>query len=94
MGRGMSRCWGRSRVRVRCRGGFRVSSKYKGRFRGKGRCRVMSSSENQGFLECNFQLSSHIRKLKPISKGIVEAQWKLTVLNSENKCSLNITFNH
>ena len=39
----------------------------------------MGSSENQGFLECNSQLSSHLRELNPISKEAVEVQWKCPV---------------
>ena len=73
--RDRGRCRDRGRVMKRSRGCSRCWS----RSRVRGRCRVMGSSENQSFLECNFQLSSYIKELKCISKEFVEAQWKCTV---------------
>ena len=47
---------------------------------------------NQVFHECSLQLTSHIRKLDPISKVGVEAQWKRDILNSEENAFLKSNF--
>ena len=52
----------------------------------------MGSSENQGFLECNSQLSSHLRELNPISKEAVEVQWKCPVHKPEKQAFLEYNF--
>ena len=44
------------------------------------KCDVLNS-EKQAFLECSVHLASNIRKLEPMSKVVVEAQGKCTVLN-------------